>query len=251
VSDDEMSVALLESLQRANPVPVDEVANRRDLPSAHALFAEITAQRPRRVRRRTVVIAIALVVLALAALVGAFALVNRSEPEVTAPRCYESASLTAQSFVTASGGDLRAACADLWKQGFFGPGPVPSHFDVCVLPQGAPGVFPGEAGSVCGPLGLREAHVTSSDEQLLEFERRASEAVREPDCLTYDEAHDVVAHYLDEFGLHGWTIGPSPKLPAFSDENPCASLYFATGRRTVVIVPVPPLPGQSVPSTTG
>ena len=52
MSDEEMSVALLESLQRANPVPVDEVASRRDLPSAHALFGEITAQRPRRVRGR-------------------------------------------------------------------------------------------------------------------------------------------------------------------------------------------------------
>ena len=82
MSDDELGVALLESLQRANPVPIDELGGRRDLPSAHALFAEITAQRPRRVRRRTVVVVIALVVLLLAALVGAFALVNRDQPSV-------------------------------------------------------------------------------------------------------------------------------------------------------------------------
>src|SRR4051812_21938994 len=106
-----MSVALLELLQRANPVPVDEVANRRDLPSAHALFAEITAQRPRLVRRRTVVVVITLIALALAALVGAFAIVQRSEPDVAAsPQCFERADLTAHSFVIASGADLTAAC---------------------------------------------------------------------------------------------------------------------------------------------
>jgi hypothetical protein len=251
VSDDEMSVALLESLRRANPVPVDEVANRRDLPSAHALFAEITAERPRRVRRRTIVIAIALVVVALAALVGAFALVDRSQPEVTAPRCYERASLTAQSFVTASGGDLRAACTELWKQGFFGTGPVPAQFDVCELPQGAPGVFPGESGSVCPALGLREADVPSSDEQLFEFQHQASAAVREPDCLTYDQAHAVVEHYLAKFGMHGWTIGRSPNAVPFSAEYPCASLYVPPGQTTVMIVPDQLLPGQTAPSTTG
>jgi len=249
VSDDEMSVSLLESLRRANPVPVDEVANRRDLPSADALFAEITAERPRRVRRRTVVLAIALVVLALAALVGAFALVDRSEPDVTAPRCYKSASLTAQSVVTGSGGDLRAACTELWKQGFFGAGPVPTQFDVCVLPQGAPGVFPGESGSVCPALGLREAQPTSSDEQAFEFQHQASAAVREPDCLSYDRAHAVVERYLAQFKLHGWTIGRSP-VP-FSSDYPCASLYFPSGQTTVVIVPDQVLPGQSAPSTTG
>src|SRR5689334_21559841 len=82
MSDDDIGVALLDALQRANPVPTEELGGRRDLPSAHALFAEITAQRPRRVRRRTMVIVIALVVLALAALLGAFALVHHDEPSV-------------------------------------------------------------------------------------------------------------------------------------------------------------------------
>src|SRR5690348_9929561 len=121
-----MSVALLESLQRANPVPVDAVANRRDLPSAHALFAEITAQRPQRVRRRTIVVVIALIVLAIAALVGAFAIVQRDEASLPLnATCFADRSLVSKRIVVPSRGDDAAACALLWENGTFARGPAP------------------------------------------------------------------------------------------------------------------------------
>jgi hypothetical protein len=241
VSDDEMSVALLESLQRANPIPPADVANRRDLPSAHALFAETIAQRPGRVRRRTVVVLIALVVLVLAALLGAFALVHQSEPDVGAgPVCYESASLDARSVVTSGGGDLRAACARLWREGFFGTGPVPTQFDVCVLPQGAPAVFPGEAGSVCSGLGLPEAHTTPEADRIGKAEREAGLALGGPDrCIGYDEARGIVSRILEANGLHDWTVGPGPTPRPFNDEYPCASPAVVPDQRTVFIVSVP------------
>jgi hypothetical protein len=252
VSDEEMSVVLLESLQRANPVPVDDVANRRDLPSAHALFSEITSQRPRRVRRRTMVIVIALVVLALAALVGAFAVVNRSDPAVTAsPVCYGAPSLTSRAIVTPSGGDLRAACAELWKDGDFGAGPVPKEFDVCVLPEGAPAVFPGEAGSVCGTLGLPAENTTRSHNRFRDFMKKEGKAVTE-NCIGYREARDMVTRDLEQAGFDGWTVGLQPDTVPFDASNPCASLTPAPDQKTIFIVPLPlNRPGEKPPPTTG
>lgn len=238
MSDDEMSVALLESLQRANPVSVDDIANRRDLPSAHALFAEITAQRPRRVRRRTVVVVLALVVLALAALVGAFALVDRSSPDVTAgPLCYAAASLDASRIATSGGADLRSACAELWARGDFGSGPVPSQFDVCVLGTGAPAVFPGEAGSVCDKLGLRSANETGLNDRVLQLEAEWRNAVRNRQCIASADARDILQRALDGLGFDGWTVG-FDESRHFSSAEPCSSIVVHPDLHEVTVSPI-------------
>src|SRR5436190_17067590 len=116
MSDDELSGAIVTALRRANPVPDDQVAGRRSLPSAHALFAEIVSQPPRRVRPRRAV-AFAVVVAVIAAAVAAFAVVQRddSSPELSVA-CYAKASLATgtASIVTPSLGNPVKACAALW-----------------------------------------------------------------------------------------------------------------------------------------
>jgi len=222
------------------------------LPSAHALFADITARPPRRVRRRTVIVAIVLVIiLALAALIGAFAIVHRGRPVATAgPLCYEAPSLNARKIATSAGGDLRAACAALWKEGDFGAGPVPSHFDACVLPGGAPAVFPAESGSVCSALGLPEANPTSTDDRIAKAGVEAGLALEGPNrCIGYDKARVIVQRILEQNGLHGWTVARNPKALAFSAERPCASPAVVAPQKTVFLIPGPVF--RALPPKTG
>jgi hypothetical protein len=239
VNDFDTGGAIIEAFRRADPIGTD-VPDRRALPSAHSRFADITAQPPRRVRRRTAVVVIALVVaFVLGTLIGAFAVVDRGQPDVTAPMCYAAPSLSSRAVVVPAGGDVRTACAALWQNGDFGTGTVPSHFDVCELKTGAPAVFPGESGSVCAELGLASADLSSLDDRARAFESQAADAV-EGRCVGYDQAHDLVAQYLDQFGLHGWTVGPNPDALSFGADRPCASLAFP-GQQTVYIVPIPDL----------
>src|SRR5579862_2178027 len=147
---DEAGSTMLEALRAANPVPAEQTAGRRDLPSAHALFADVVANRPRRVRTRVIIILIAIVLVALMAM--AFVLVNREGASVTSgPVCYSVPNVHTPGLVVAVGGDPVRECAARWAAGEVGSGPVP-HFDTCVLHSGVIAVFPGESGSVCPRL---------------------------------------------------------------------------------------------------
>jgi hypothetical protein len=240
MSDDDMGIALLESLQRANPVVADDVADRRDLPSAHALFAEITAERPRRVSTRALVVVLTLVALAAVTVLGAFGLVDRTDDLTPsqAPFCYEKADLHSQRLV-ASSADLTSGCAQLWRDGTFA-GPVPTSFDRCLLSPGVVGVFPGESGSVCAGLGLHAVQTTSYGERVraaanevgLALERQCADPDR-PAVVAYDDAAAVVRGILDGYGLSDWTIEPGDN--ALSAKQPCASPAFVDSTKTVLI----------------
>ena len=151
MSDYEPGDTMVEAFRRANPVPADQAGSRRSLPSAHALFADVIAQRPRRVRRRVLLIVIAIALVALM-LMAVAALQRAGTSAAGAPVCYGSDSLQGPRVVVA-GGDPIQACAPLWESGRFGGTKVPD-FDVCVLPSGVLAVFPGESGSVCSRLDL-------------------------------------------------------------------------------------------------
>jgi hypothetical protein len=241
MSDDELGVALLESLQRANPVPLDENGGRRDLPSAHALFAEITAERPRRVRRRTMVIAVALVILLVAALLGAFALVNRNEPTVVGSvACFGTPDYPAhRTYVATSVGDPIAACQVPWHNGMFGTDGSAKGLDACVLPGGAVGVFPGEFGSVCQNLSLPPAHVSASLANLEQFRTETGDAVRDQ-CVGYDAALAIVEQKLAQFDYLGWAVQPLPGSVPYSDANPCSSIAVDPEHHLVSVEAIEP-----------
>jgi hypothetical protein len=227
MSDYERSdTMVVEALRRANPVPSDFAASPRSRPSAHALFADIVEQRPRRVRRRVLVL---IVVIALtAALLMAFVALRRVGTSLsTAPVCYQADSLESQR-VVATAGDAKQACAALWTSGRFGSA-VPD-FDVCVLPSGALGVFPGEAGSVCSQLDLPESSGDNRIERFVDALNRRITA----SCVPPDQAKRIAEKELASRGLTNWTVTAGEA----DAKHPCASVSPHTSERTIVLIPI-------------
>jgi hypothetical protein len=221
---------MVEALRRANPVPVEPGDSRRAMPSAHALYADIVSHRPRRVRRRVLLIALAVILLALALM--AFAVVRRGGTSLAvAPECFESDSLHARA-VVAAGDDPVHACADLWTRGAFGRGAAPD-FDVCVLRSGVLGVFPGESGSVCGRLDLPES--SGGDNRVARFSDAISRKVQ-GECIGFARAEQIISSELRDRRLSGWTIKRG--VGGFDRARPCASTAVDGAKRTVVVIAI-------------
>ena len=246
MSAHEPSDTMIEELRRANPVPMAAVEGRRSLPSAHALFAEIVAQPPRRVGRRTrrrvlfVVIAIALIAL----LVAGFMVVRRDEAKVPlSAACYASASLNSRRLIVPADTNPARACAGFWSDGTFAKHDVP-HFDVCVLPSGVPAVFPGESGSVCDRLRLSEYRASPHD--ISGFAAAVNGRVAGK-CMGASAAERIVKAALVKFRLDGWTIAHDPR--PFTAATPCASLYVDPPARRVTIIPIIDVRAGGAPTT--
>jgi hypothetical protein len=229
---------MVEAFRRANPVPADRTSGRRSLPSAHALFNDVVATRARRVRTRVIVIVVAIALIAL--LLAAFVFVRRESKSLSiAPVCYATDTLSAPRII-AYGGDPADACAQAWKRGEVGHGPVPD-FDVCVLPSGVKAVFPGESGSVCAQLDLPES---SGDNRIPRFIDSVNRQVSAA-CLSPDQAERLIRRELARVGLEGWAT----KVGASDAKRPCASLFAEPALRRITIVPIAnPFPSTS--STT-
>ena len=227
MSDHEPGDTMVEALRRSNPVPAASVIDRRSLPSAHARFAEIVAQPTRRVRRRVLLIALALALIA--ALLMAFVAVRRIGTSLSiAPVCFGADSLSSQKIV-ASGGDPQQVCAQVWAGGRFGTRAVPD-FDVCVLPSGVPAVFPGEAGSVCRRLDLP---ASSGDNRVGRFIDAVNREVSAT-CMSRDRALEFVNGEIATRGLEGWKaeVGAGWDDPKHS----CASIGPDMSTNTIFIV---------------
>jgi hypothetical protein len=238
MSTNESGDTMVEAFRRANPVPASQTEGRRSMPSAHALFADIVAERPprvsRRLRRRVLLIAIAVALIGL--LLAAFVLVRKDATDPsTDVACYAAPDLHARRILTAPLGDPRQTCARLFEEGAFaGVGikhaPAPG-FDVCSL-AGAPAVFPGESGSVCKRLGLPEASVGDPKmaKATTEMDRRVSAS-----CMPREPAVRIIESVLAKYGLKGWTIelGPSE----YDSAHPCTSMGIHPGTRTIMLIP--------------
>ena len=228
MSGHEPNDTMVETLRRANPVPVEPGVSRRAAPSAHALYADIVSQRPRRVRRRVLVIALAVILLAL--MLMAFTVVRRGGTSLAqAPECFASDSLHARA-VVAVGDDPVHACADLWSRGAFGRGAAPD-FDVCVLQSGVLGVFPGESGSVCARLGLPES--SGGDNKVARFSDAISRRV-EGECIGFARAEQIIRIELRQRRLSGWVIKRG--VGGFDSARPCATTAVDAATRTVVVI---------------
>jgi hypothetical protein len=237
MSDFEPGDTMVEALRSANPVPAARTVGRRDLPSAHALFAEIIAEPPRRVRsrvrRRVLVVAIAIIVIAL--LAAAFALTRRQKSTVPLNiSCYSGPSLGARSIVVSSNGNPERACAQVWASHQFGEHASVPDFDVCVLKSGVLGVFPGESGSVCPRLGRPGQSGSNSSAGFAGA--LSAQFNAHSGCISRDAAEKLVRDDLAQRGLNGWQILRSPY--AFSASKPCASVLIDVPARTVTIVPI-------------
>jgi len=207
---------MVEVLRRANPVPGGQTADRRSSPSAHALLAGIIAEPPqrvsRRMRRRVLLVSVAVV-------------------------CYAAADRHARRIVTPAVGDPRESCARLFENGTFADIGItrvpPRGFDVCALPGGVPGVFPGESGSVCKRLGYPEAAPDRRDitDFLVAIDRRVSAS-----CVPRAPAERIIESEEVKHGLRGWKIELGARR--YDSAHPCTSLNAVPAKETITLVPI-------------
>jgi len=236
VSNDESGDTIVEALRRANPVPAGAGVSRRSLPSAHALFADVISRRTRAVRRRVLLVAIAIALLALL-LLGFAALRRQGTSLSIAPVCFGSDSVHGPK-VVAAGGDPEQACATVWAGGRFGATAAPD-FDVCVLPSGVLGVFPGESGSVCPRLDLPES---SGDDRVERFVDSIDAQVSGA-CTGLEQAENIVNTEIAKRQFSGWTI--AAPTGGFDAARTCASIAVDPGSRKVSIIGIlNPFPGS-------
>jgi hypothetical protein len=228
MSDYEPGDTLVEALRRSNPIPAGSL-DRRSLPSADALFGEIVTHRTRRVRRRVLLVALALVLVAL--MLMAFVQVRRVGTSLSvAPVCYGADSLGARRVVVGAG-DPEHACAQVWAGGEFGARAVPD-FDVCVLSSGVPAVFPGEAGSVCSRLDLPQSSGDNRVERFVDAVNREVSAT----CIGRYRALQVVDEEIAKRDVPGWKaeIGAGWDDPS----RMCASIAADPATNTISIVAI-------------
>lgn len=235
-----------ELLVLADPVP--DVSNMR-LPRAVA--DDVIAGRdpsPRRRRRRTAALA-GVVVLGVSA-VAAAAFVARRQPTTTiGVGCYAEARLDADTAVVATepGGAVET-CAQLWREGHIGRGPVPP-LQACVLREGAIGVFPGDDPSVCADLGNNSAPAPPPDEirppagggDVVALASELAASDRGVGCRTPDDARAIATSALRRHGFADWKVevGAGASGKGFDDERPCATFLVDEERHVVVLVPFP------------
>ncbi|MBW3669089.1 MAG: hypothetical protein KY443_07750 [Actinobacteria bacterium] len=236
-----------ELLGAADPVPD---ASGLHLPRGVA--DDVVAGRdpsPRRRRRRTAALA-GVVVLGVSA-VAAAAFVARRQPATTiSVGCYAEARLDAHTAVVATepGGAVET-CAQLWREGHIGSGPVPP-LQACVLREGAIGVFPGADPSVCAGLGNNTAPAPApeditppgdADGDVLALRSELAAADRGVGCLAPDDARAIAGSALRRHGFPAWKIeiGAGASGKGFDDERPCATFQVNEERQVVLLVPFP------------
>lgn len=235
-----------ELLGVADPVP-DASGLRLPRGVADDVVAGRTPNLRHRRRRTTAMFGVvALGVSAVAA--GAF--VARRQPTTTiSVGCYAEARLDADTaVVNTEPVGAEETCAQLWREGHIGTGPVPP-LQACVLRQGAIGVFPGNDPSVCADLGNNTAPAPPPDEieppagnggvvaltaELVAIHGDAS-------CLAPEEARALAASALRRHGFRGWKVevagGATGK--GFDDERPCATFHVDEEQKVVLLVPFP------------
>lgn len=235
---------LLDALRDANPVPRAATEGARASAEAEALLRDVLAgvrplrRAPRGApprRRRVVVVAIAAAVLLAVALTVAFFVARRADPDPTSFACYGEARVGSPAVVVGAGPDPRATCAELWRAGALGDGPVPS-FATCVLPGGGLGLFPGETATTCRELGLAESTLEDPADDPVGAFAAAASARLDARCVDERSARRIVRSELARHGLDDWAVVTDPQ--GFPAERPCASLGVDAATRTVHVVPV-------------
>jgi hypothetical protein len=210
------------------------------LARAYATETSVTPVTPlstTRRRRRVVAVLVAAAVAAAAA-----AWVYRRTPTHTVNvGCYAEARLDASTFVVdARPGQAVQACAQLWREGVFGPttgspaGTAPA-LAACTLSTGAVGVFPGGP-AACARLRLPVTQTTrAGPDRIGAVVARLQAAAASSPCLSPDSARTEAQAALAEAGLNDWRV----KGTGFSDARPCATFSFDEANKRVLLVPAP------------
>jgi hypothetical protein len=238
----------IELLREANPVAA-ELLSADPVERVHMeqLFERIASPAPvpgKRPKRR-VIVAVAIATVALLAGAAAY-IVHRQR--VTQPLdigCYSGADLRASAIIVRAqrDSDPIRSCQDVWRSGAFGSRTVPPLV-ACVLPSGFTGVFPGESDDVCQRLGrpAPETPTTSSPSSTsasapsdpIELRNALVSAFHRIDCVTRQQAHDIVAVELGRRGMTDWKV---VERAPFAPDRPCATVGVDVDANTVVLIP--------------
>jgi hypothetical protein len=245
-------------LQRANPVPLDRLSEASTSTVVHALYEEIVTAPPpldpgrlrrlvprpaRRRRRRLVGTLLAVAIVS----VGWRIYVASTQP--TKPltvACYATADASAHTEVLRNDGRPQTdICAGLWRQGAFGPGPVPPLV-ACVAPSGLTAVVPGTGSDACRQLGAGPLQASSSAPPVPSTSATAPDPLALRDsladaftatCVSPERAREIASRELAARGFAGWTVEATG---TFSDERPCTSLGVDVPEKEVRLIPTPP-----------
>lgn len=250
-TDDDL-MALVASL---DPEPDADAVAGADSARAHDDLQRILGAAQHRARRRPVGLLAAASLFAVAA--GAATVTFWPDHDPMTVACFADARTDADTAVVAArrGGGPAAACGDVWREGSLGRG-LPDHLVECVLPTGHVGVFPAQTcDQVHGLPGESPAvaatpSVTASPSgkpaagppgDVIDARDRLTGAFAERGCVPPDEARAAVQSEIEDGSLLEWEI---EEAGPFTPGQPCASLAFDADRRRVLLVPLPPPPGE-------
>jgi len=189
-------------------------------------------------RRRAIVIAIVVALLATAA---AWVLANRNVTNPEGILCYDAPSLDANAILASRDGEATTdVCATLWADQTL---PIDTSLPKlddpsligCVTATGTLAVFPSTNHELCAELGLAEPADTTNPDPLIELRQRLTESINPETCLTTQQAHQTTQNELNELNLPDWTVQTQPEHP----DRPCTSIFMDTTTNTINIVPIP------------
>lgn len=196
-----------------------------------AIDAAVSASAPRRTRvprRRLMLIAAALVVLATGSLAVAHFFASPQKLASDGVGCYDGASLRANVTVPNGVGSPLAECAAVYRSE---GQPVPKL--VACAGNGAVAVFPGRDPALCNRLGLAPLPrgYTAARRSVGRLQQHILAVERSADCIAPDELARRVQIILDRSGWTGWR----PVLRLDVASGPCGSVsgLGGDGRRSI------------------
>jgi hypothetical protein len=226
-------------------LPESRLARRKaHLVSEIAVWKEQTA---RRGRRRIVIVVVPAVIVLLAVTGFTTYALTREPTHLESLGCFDRAALDANTtVVNTDGRDPTEICAELWRQGAMGDGPIPAELAACVLHTGAIGVFPSAGPGTCEELGLADlpASYAAEGKRFAELRNALTAKFGEPPsgtsrgnmrCVGEEEARAFVRQELDAHGHAAWKIEVGGD--GYTAERPCTLLSFDGARKVVVLVP--------------
>lgn len=239
-------------LQAANPVTEEQLAEVRTSSALDdALEGVLRSPPPSRWWRRTpgpVLLprarhrrrTFALVGVAVVGLAWTLYAVTKHAPASLTIGCYAAADLQSQTAVVENDGrPPTEICEELWRQGEFGPGPVPPLVP-CTLSTGFVGVFPTVGSDTCarvgvGPLPDPPPSTGSPEQDPIALRDALREALAEH-CIDESRAVQVATRELAARGLSDWKVEVAT---AFSRDKPCASFGVDVPAKLVRLIPLP------------
>lgn len=207
--------------------PPDRLLDRIE----HAREVSAITQTPRKLWRRTTIIASASI-LVLAGTAAAISFLRAPVRDVSRVSCFERDSLTSTVAVVPYSTDPLAVCGSLlhWPAV---PGSSSAGGSLCVLQNGSIAGFPSSRkAKVCETLGLETFSHHLKSPGVARFEHSVQAVFIEHTCITLPTAKREVLRLIDKYGLTTWTV----KTIGSPSQDTCATLAIEIPSMTVRLI---------------